>query len=359
MPSVGSLFTGIGGFDLGFELEGFTPSWQAEIDAHCNTILERHWPNVVRVNDVRKAGRQLSNVDVLVGGFPCQDLSVAGRRRGLAGERSGLWFEFRRVITELRPKYVVIENVPGLLSSNEGKDFAIVIGGLTGTIPNIPANGWGNSGFARGNYNVAWRVLDAQYFGVPQRRRRVFLVASLGDGSCAQILFERESLSGSTPPSRQAGQGYSPVVGTLAASGSGLDRPSGNGNALDFCIPVAGTLSSAASGHMPASHNNELDFLVPMGFGNKEGNISGCVTTTWAKGHGGPSGDEAYNLTVLPSGVRRLTPLEAERLQGFPDNWTDGQPDTVRYKQAGNAVCVKVIRWIASRMKQHLQEERK
>ena len=164
-------FAGIGGFSLGFRNAG--------VPADCN---------------------------VWTGGFPCQDLSVAGKRKGLAGERSGLYFEFHRLVTGVYPRWVVLENVPGLLSSAGGKDFAIVIGGLTGLIPDVPDEGWGNAGFFRGPvYSVAYRVLDAQFFGVAQRRRRVFVVGHLGDGRAAQVLFEREGVSGDTPPRRETG----------------------------------------------------------------------------------------------------------------------------------------------------------
>src|SRR3990167_5596480 len=119
----GSLFTGVGGFDLGFERAEMTCAWQAEKDKHCLQVLANHWPNIKRYEDVKDVGRNAEPIDLLCGGFPCQDLSVAGKRAGLAGERSGLWFEFARIIGELRPRWVVIENVPGLLSSNSGRDF--------------------------------------------------------------------------------------------------------------------------------------------------------------------------------------------------------------------------------------------
>lgn len=170
----GSLFTGVGGFDLGFETAGMKCLWQCEIDEHCNQVLEEHWKGVKRYNDVREITKEnTERVDLICGGFPCQDLSVAGKRAGLAGERSGLWYEFARIIGELKPRWVVIENVPGLLSSRRGADFRIVIEGLEEC-----------------GYGVAWRILDSQYFGVPQRRRRIFIVASLGNADCGKVLFE-------------------------------------------------------------------------------------------------------------------------------------------------------------------------
>ena len=182
-----SLFSGIGGFDLAFERAGMECISVCEIDKNAQAILRRHFPKAELFNDVRKVGiatHGRKSIDVICGGFPCQDLSVAGKRAGLAGERSGLWFEFARIIDELEPSWVVIENVPGLLSSDKGRDFAVIIQWL-----------------AQRGYGVVWRVLDAQYFGVPQRRRRVFLVASLGDNGLdpAAVLFESQGMPGDRP----------------------------------------------------------------------------------------------------------------------------------------------------------------
>jgi len=189
--------------------------WQVEIDDYCARVLEKHWPNVRRYRDVKEVGvHNLEPVELICGGFPCQDVSVAGKRAGLAGERSGLWSEFHRVIAELQPRWVVIENVPGLLSSNNGQDMGAILGAL-----------------AELGYGWAYRVLDAQYFGVAQRRRRVFIVGCLGDAGCAaQVLFESESCERDTPPSRETGEGtssytpggfgeYREGVGSLRVSG--------------------------------------------------------------------------------------------------------------------------------------------
>jgi len=161
MLTFGSLFAGIGGFDLGFERAGMKCLWQVEIDDKARSVLERHWPDVDRsVTDVKEAGKDnLKAVDLVCGGFPCQDVSVAGRRKGLAGKRSGLWFEFIRVVEELKPEWVVIENVPGLLSSNGGDDMRTILDGLENL-----------------RYVIDCDIIDAQYFGVAQRRRRVFIV---------------------------------------------------------------------------------------------------------------------------------------------------------------------------------------
>lgn len=183
----GSLFSGIGGFDLGLDRAGFTPLWQAERDAACLRTLTRHWPTVQRFDDVKAVEVGVPTPDLICGGFPCQDLSVAGKRAGLAGERSGLFFEFVRILGALAPRWVLIENVPGLFSSAGGRDFAVVL-----------------SEMVKLGYGVAWRVLDAQHFGVAQRRRRVFIVGCLGDAArAAAVLFESESCDGDPAPGHQ------------------------------------------------------------------------------------------------------------------------------------------------------------
>jgi DNA-cytosine methyltransferase len=156
-----TLFSGIGGFDIALESSGVTVDTVCEIDKNAQSVLRRHFPNSKLIDDVRKVGLQTHakrSIDIICGGFPCQDLSIAGKREGLSGERSGLWFEFARVIDELEPRWVIIENVPGLLSSNKGKDIQIVIDTLT-----------------QMGYTCDIEIKDAQEFGVPQRRRRVFI----------------------------------------------------------------------------------------------------------------------------------------------------------------------------------------
>lgn len=418
-----SLFTGIGGFDLGFERAGMICTAQVEINKDANGVLAHHWPNVKRLKDVRNVTKSnVPAVDLIAGGFPCQDVSVAGRRKGLAGERSGLWFEFLRILTESQPRWVVIENVPGLLSSNKGRDFATILQGLV-----------------QCGYGVCWRVLDAQYFGLAQRRKRLFIIGHLGDGRAAEILFERESGVGYPAKGREtwqttAGESGSSVESyrfqrsdqytaddkalTLAArdfkfardlvaynltfcdsNGLRKDRVKGGlyvneteqANTLHAGNPsektlIAGTLSASGAGTArPAGQKNELDFLVTaldVRNSRSNGEISG---TLQAKKSGGYSlnyqnqialyytnernQDRIYSTqTISPaltsqdsnkarniytqSGVRRLTPTEYERLQGFPDGWTvvNNQSDSARYRQLGNAVCVNVAEWIGRRI---------
>ena len=195
MMNVLSLFSGIGGFDLGFERAGMNVVGMCEIDKHAQKILQRHFPDATLHTDVREVHYERGAVDLICGGFPCQDLSVAGKRRGLAGNRSGLWSEFARIIDETQPAWVVIENVPGLFSSNDGHDFAVIVDWL-----------------AQRGYGVGWRVLDAQGFGLAQRRKRAFIVASFGNPRGCTVLLESESVRRDSAQSRQARQGDTGAV---------------------------------------------------------------------------------------------------------------------------------------------------
>lgn len=216
-----SLFAGVGGFDLAMERNGIDVVAAVEIDKHARSVLSKQFPNTTIFNDVTEVtGEQLRAAGfipergIITGGFPCQDLSVAGKRAGLAGKRSGLFWEIVRLVDELAPAYFVLENVPGLLSSNGGRDMGTVIGALSG----------------RG-YGVSWRVLDAQHFGVPQRRRRVFIVGCAGDNGAAssEILALSEGLRGNPPKGRTPRQETArdaregSPVGSLTSSGFRCD----------------------------------------------------------------------------------------------------------------------------------------
>src|SRR6266404_6555094 len=208
--SYGSLFSGIEGFGLGFERAGFQIKWQVEQDAFCNAILKTHWPAVQRFADVRNVGaHNLQPVDCITEGVPCQDVSVAGRRKGLAGKRTGLFYEFARILSELRPAWFVFENVPGLFSSNKGRDFAEVLRVL----------------MVECGYGVSWRVFDSRYFNVAQRRERVFIVGSLGKPCPAEILFESESGAGNTAASGEAREDIAvPLTSGSGVTGNDLGR---------------------------------------------------------------------------------------------------------------------------------------
>jgi len=239
---VGSLFAGIGGFDLGFERAGFDVAWCVEWDKKAQAVLRRRFPKAIVHGDIREIDPDsLERVDVICGGFPCQDLSVAGKRAGLAGERSGLFHDAMRIVRRLRPELLVLENVPGLLSSNRGLDFATVLREV--------GEGWPCA-------EVGWRVLDSRYFGVAQRRRRVFVVAGSRVGCAESLLALSESVSWHPHKERASRKGSA----TDAQAGSRVDRYAGW---------LEGDLDSTAS-----------------------------VCSKWSKGSGGPSGDERYNLVV-------------------------------------------------------------
>ena len=349
----GSLFTGIGGFDLGLERAGMTCAWQCEIDPACRKVLARHFPGVPCFEDVKELHVDRGSVDLICGGFPCQDLSVAGRRKGLAGERSGLWHEFRRVLEEARPEWCVIENVPGLLSSRKGNDFAVVLRGLVEL-----------------GYGVCWRVLDAQYFGVAQRRRRVFIVGHLGDGRAAEVLFEPESLPGNPPARGKAGEA---VAGTLGGGSAERGWPDDT-DRMTF-VPVTspalrardykGPSSDGGGGGAPLvvhaltaeGHDASEDgtgrgtplVFQPRCVRNGRGNPDTMAAALTSEAGRTGKGDSAQ-CVASGMAVRRLTPTECERLQGFPDGWTEGFADGPRYRMMGNAVAVPVAQWIGRRI---------
>ena len=216
-----SLFAGVGGFDLAMQRQGVKVVASVEIDKKCNEVLAQHFPDATQFTDVTTVkGEDLINAGfnpskgIITGGFPCQDLSVAGKRAGLAGERSGLFWEIARLVEETQTKYFIIENVPGLLSSNKGADFGVVIG----TMADL-------------GYSLGWRVLDAQHFGVPQRRRRVFVVGRRAtSGGVAEILFKSEGLRRDPASSNQAREGIATSSNTSVALGSGKD--------IANCIPA-------------------------------------------------------------------------------------------------------------------------
>jgi DNA (cytosine-5)-methyltransferase 1 len=216
-----SLFAGVGGFDLAMQRQGVKVVASVEIDKKCNEVLAQHFPDATQFTDVTTVkGEDLINAGfnpstgIITGGFPCQDLSVAGKRAGLAGERSGLFWEIARLVEETQTEYFIIENVPGLLSSNKGADFGVVIG----TMADL-------------GYSVGWRVLDAQHFGVPQRRRRVFVVGRRAtSGGVAEILFKPEGLRRDPASSNKAREGTTTSSNTSVALGSGKD--------IANCIPA-------------------------------------------------------------------------------------------------------------------------
>lgn len=352
----GSLFAGIGGFDAGLEAAGAECVFQAERDKDCNRILSRHWPRVERHSDVREFSKAATSFrpDLICGGFPCQDLSVAGRRAGLSGERSGLWYEFKRIIGEFLPAWVLIENVPGLLSSwSEHPDApsGIPRGAELGrriVLDETSDFDAVTRGLAELGYGWAMRVADAQWFGVPQRRRRVFIVGCLGNfRRAAEVLFERDSLPWNSPPSREAG---ARVAHCVAAGAGGGKFGTGRDGQDDF---VTHTLR--AEGHDASEDETYSAVAFQTRIARNGRGQPKEITDALTSADGGTHVDSKPHVTTS-MGIRRLTPREAERLQGFSDDWTrfdaDGKElsDSARYRMLGNAVCRNVAEWLGRRI---------
>lgn len=226
--TMGSLFSGSGGFELAGSIFGIRPIWASEIEPFPILVTTKNFPEMKHLGDINKLnGADLEPVTIIAGGSPCQDMSIAGKREGLDGSRSNLFREQIRIVKEMResdraagrtgkqirPRYMVWENVPGAFSSNKGKDFQAVLQEIVSitdeesNVPLPPKGKWQTAGCIMGDhFSIAWRVLDAQYWGVPQRRKRIYLVADFGGNTAPKILFEREGLSGNFTESREAWQ---------------------------------------------------------------------------------------------------------------------------------------------------------
>lgn len=321
-----SLFSGIEAASAAWAPLGWECVGVSEIEPFpCSVLAQRHAgvPNLGDITKVTEADiAMLGPIDLVVFGSPCQDLSVAGKRKGLDGARSGLFFAAMQIVEWARKwggcRFALWENVPGAFSSNGGADFGAVVGQMEGDeCAEVPPKGWGTEGAIVGPQGmVEWSVLDAQWFGVAQRRRRVFALADFGDwAGRPPILLEPESLRGDSAPSREAGQS---VAGTLA-SRTGAGGYPGTDEACD--------------GH-----------VISVAYSTKLHN-----TTALDRSSPPPA-----LLTAMQ--VRRLTPRECERLQAFPDDHTlitvRGKPaaDGPRYKALGNSMCVNVMAWIGKQI---------
>src|SRR3989304_593576 len=365
--SFGSLFTGIGGFDLGLERAGWECRWQVELDPWRRQVLARHWPDVPRWADVRdfrypnKVGvgsgllkqgrsdyRRDLGVDLICGGFPCQDLSVAGKRAGLAGERSGLFFEFARIAQTFRPTWLLIENVPGLLTSRKGHDFAVIVD----TLADI-------------GYGLAWRILDSQYFGVPQRRRRVYIVGHLGAPCPPEILFEPEGGGGDTPAGGKAGQG---VAHALRSSPRGVDEHTDTTYILQDPKAGRGGKTTEGIGIRAEGPMYTLEKHGPHGIaqprwgGSDSYGDEGTVILESRSRGGEPRTFDKPNLRAYygdGKGGQRVpyvgAPPDADGVREATElpRWLDPDvrtPDGRRYAALGDAVTVNVIEWIGWRL---------
>ena len=395
----GSVCSGIEAATVAWHPLGWEPAFFSEIEKFPREVLAHHYPDVPLHGDFTTiTEKEYGSIDLLVGGTPCQSFSVAGLRKGLDDDRGNLALEFIKLAQREKPRWVVWENVPGVLSSNGGRDFGSFLGAL------------GEIG-----YGFAYRVLDAQYFGVAQRRRRVFVVGYLGDWRrAAAVLFERESLSGNPAPSRKTRQDTSEAVTNGLGVSSGVYEHHGQDSRTkelgEVCTTVTakygtggnnmpivtarmrafgdydcdGTASTVKArdykdatdliayglpgnwiGRKPENGGNQVEpfyeqspcqtrtdrhavaFHENSRAELRETDIAGSMSTA-----GGKPG-QGYPAVRNGMSVRRLTPIECERLQGFPDGYTDVKektPDGPRYKAIGNSMAVPVMSWIGQRI---------
>lgn len=456
--TMGSLFDGIGGFMLAAQACGITPVWAAEIEPNCISITRRHFPEVMHVGSVMELkGDEVPPVDIITFGSPCQNLSVAGNRKGLAGEESGLFLEAIRIIEEMRestngvyPAFIIWENVPGAFSSNDRQDFRTVLEKITKARIPLPKSEWTRAGMVRGGtVDTAWRTFNAEHWGVPQRRRRIYLVGDFGGQRAGEILFKPESLLG------YPAQGAETETEAAGNTGSGADAEGTGGQAAGFVYRagakakgigwqeevaptiktdnsaavlieterfadvvlndqggnsitvektgVCPTLRAQAHGNLPCVVKEVIGNVMPIrneagrlkesnGLGIGEPGAAAPTLTAndihsvfyeqrtydqWAesdrsgtlKASGGSYRGGSENLVVsmikqavrkVKYIIRKLTPRECERLQGYPDDWTrwgaDGEEisDMARYRAIGNSIAVpcaiRVFRGIISEL---------
>ena len=363
----GSVCSGVEAATVAWHPLGWKPQWFSEIEKFPSAVLAHHYPNVPNLGDMTQFKEWPNDpIDLLVGGTPCQSFSVAGLRAGLDDPRGNLMLTYLAIAERYAPRWIVWENVPGVLSSNGGRDFGTFLAAL------------GKIG-----YGFAYRVLDAQYFGVAQRRRRVFVVGYLGDWRrAAAVLFERESMSGHPAPSREAREEVAQCLTTR--TGSAYDPTTET-------LPVAfDAYNNNVTGDVTKTIDTEQDYHhVPIAFGAQNStsqgdSVSTEVTPTLDKSKtpavafdwkmGAKARSIALTKELSPTistnadryavfrgliPVRRLTPIECERLQGFPDGYTQiawrnkaagACPDGPRYKAMGNSMAVPVMYWIGKRI---------
>lgn len=448
--TLGSLFDGSGTCPLAATLCGITPIWASEIEPYPIRVTQKNFPGMRHLGDITKiSGAEIEPVDIVTFGSPCQDLSAAGAQKGLVeGKRSSLFFDALRIICEMReatngkyPRYAVWENVPGAFSSNQGRDFLEVLrafaeaaGGSRADVPEPARRGktdklvWRNAGCIVGDgYSIAWRVLDAKYWGVPQRRKRIYLVADFGGQRAGKILFKREGLLGDFKAGRKARQEdsgdavgsaggdcrafhlqqdpisgrVSPCIGAQRQATVGVVYAADCRN-LRLNEEISGTLQAKENGGYSLNYQNPVVYQNPKrgeyveseigstllahlaveprdivaydARGNGDGEIVPTLTgdhesrvtdyTALVVGNGQLNqmsmSDKAGALncmhdqqTVLLKRlwhyiVRRLTPLECCRLQGFPDWWEDGVDgsDSARYKMWGNGMALPCVLYV-------------
>ncbi|WP_250489941.1 DNA cytosine methyltransferase [Caballeronia sp. INML2] len=401
----GSVCSGIEAASCAWHPLGWQTQFVSEIEPFPSAVLAHHYPTVTNHGDMTKfKDWPDATLDLLVGGTPCQSFSVAGLRKGLADPRGNLMLTYLAIAARFAPRWLVWENVPGVLSSNGGRDFGTLLGGL-----------------AELGYGFAYRILDAQFFGVAQRRRRVFVVGHLGDWRrAAAVLFERESLLGHPAPRRESRQGIAKTLSARTKGGGGLgtdfecdggliahslrgegfdasEDGTGRGTPLVPCQPYTLAIRGRDDGHQLEylQDGTANAILTPNGGrggigvgavafdlqqitsaenrsrvapgptptltkGSALHAIADTLTSSWHNSNGASAGNNAgvINPVFHGSAVRRLTPRECERLQGFPDDYTlinvrgKSAADGPRYKALGNSMAVPVMRWIGNRIDQ-------
>lgn len=460
--TLGSLFDGSGTFPLAAAMCGITPVWASEIEPYPIRVTQKNFPRMKHLGDITQInGAEIEPVDIVTFGSPCQDLSEAGAQKGLVdGKRSRLFFDALRIICEMReatngkyPRYAVWENVPGAFSSNKGRDFLAVLrafveaaGGHDTDVPEPARKGrtdrlaWRNAGCIVGEgYSIAWRRLDAEYWGVPQRRKRIYLVADFGGQRAGEILFKREGLRRNSAQSREAGKKatadavgstggdcrafhlqqdpisgrVSPCIGAqsqatvgvvYALQGNGIDRAdtagcNGKGWRENVCYTsntvdrpavaysadcrnmrlneeISGTLQAKGNGGYSLNYQNPVVYQNPkrgeyvkseigstllahlaveprdIVVYDARGNGDGRIVPTLTGDHENRVTDYTALAVFLEKLrryiVRRLTPLECCRLQGFPDWWEDGVDgsDSARYKMWGNGMALPCVLYV-------------
>ena len=412
--TLASLFDGIGGFPYAASFYNITSLWASEIVPACVSVTKRHFPDMAHAGDVTQLhGGKLPPVDIVTFGSPCQGLSMAGQRRGLADERSGLFMEAIRIIDEMReathgryPRFALFENVPGALSSAGGRDFAAVLQSFTKAQIPMPYSGrWANAGMVRGGgVDLAWCVYDAQYFGTAQRRRRLFLVCDFAGKCAGEILFVPKSLRGYFEAGGTPRQGLTAFAESRPDTAGGEIVVLNDQGGVSLTVERSGlspTLRSQTHGNLPVvaagfdlqqitSKTNRSTLrplqptlcgtgqphVVTMATGQANAEVLADIAPTLNCNHEQPllvhpqiAGTLCASGAGLsrPAGmgsetdfcitrytdliVRRLTPLECERLQGFPDFWTEqgggrAISDTSRYQMLGNSIAVPCVAYI-------------
>ncbi|UTY30504.1 DNA cytosine methyltransferase [Treponema putidum] len=327
-----SVCSGIEAATVAWAPLGFKPIGFAEIEPFPCELLKQKYPNVKNYGDITQYEKwNIGQFDILVGGTPCQSFSIAGKRGGTDDIRGQLMYSYLGIVEQCKPQWVIWENVPGVLSSNSGYDFASFLAGLE-----------------KCGYGWAYRVLDAQYFGVPQRRRRVFVVGHSDNRTdlASKVLFEPKSMQ------RDFKKGGEKQKKPAVSIGKGVDYFRRGGNYKYHRDKKASTLRNSASPDC-------FDLVLVSGKKNTGTLLANCSKSLWQNNQEAFTGD-FFISNRQQHYIRRLTPLECERLQGFPDNYTqiewkgkpkDQCPDSHRYKAIGNSMAVPVMRWIGERIK--------